>query len=82
MRNDTYSTRLQTDSSRIKSDTFPDKREGLGGWVLSAFVMTTCMNGGVLVRSIRKRNGRMMYISRNLAGSEVPWVTDKNVRYG
>jgi hypothetical protein len=37
----TYRPRLQTDSSGVECDTFPDESEGLSRWVGGAFIVTT-----------------------------------------
>jgi hypothetical protein len=75
----TYCPRLQADSSRVECDTFPDESEGLSRWVGGAFIVTT-HSSSFIVRYARKITERR-YISSSLADSEIPWVTDRNVRY-
>ena len=62
----TYSSRLQTDASRIKRDTLSYKGQWLSGFVWGAFVVT-----GRSKYDVGERK-RQSYISRIFAGSEVP----------
>ena len=76
IRKDTYGTWLQTDSSRVESDTFANESQRFSWPIWSTFIMTAWH----LVRN-GSRESKNTYTSRNLAGSEVPLVTERNVRY-
>ena len=69
---------LEGDASRVKRDALSYKAEGLCVLVGGSFIMA--------LRELRwgrhsELRGRRTYISRTLAGSAVPFVTDKNVRW-
>ena len=71
----TNRARFQTDSPGIKCNALPNKSEWLGIFRGCPLVVA---NG---VSEENDNRCKSAYISKNLAGSEVPRVTDKKVRY-
>ena len=70
-----HGSRLQADASRVEGDTLADKCKLLFILVGSSFIMTRRYVDLTQRKKIKK--GGFTYISKNLAGSDVPWVTER-----
>lgn len=65
---------LQADASGIEGDALSDKRKRLFVLIGRSFIVT---NIDVDIRRGKQGKEEFAYISKNLAGSDVPWVTER-----